>query len=84
LNKTIRNLLSFIFRLIFCCRQFLRVRQVVNSDGQEDVEQGVVAEERQYDEVERVNHSGSMTTLRLDALVHHLVPVFTGQDLFEV
>ena len=62
---------------------YLSVRQVVNGDGQEDVEKGVVAEQGQDDEVERVNHSGSMAPLGLDALVHHLVPVFAGEDLFQ-
>ena len=64
-------------------RAYLSVCQVVDGDGQEDVEEGVVAEQGQDDEVERVNHSGSMAPLGLDALVHHLVPVFAGEDLFQ-
>ena len=62
---------------------YLSVGQVVDGDGQEDVQEGVVAEQGQDDEVERVNHSGSVAPLGLDALVHHLVPVFAGQDLFQ-
>ena len=75
--------MRFILRLIFSGRQFLRVRQVVDGDGQEYVEQGVVAEECEDDEIEGVDHSGAMAALRLDALVHHLVPVFAGQNLFD-
>ena len=73
--------LSFIFRLIFGRRQLLGVGQVVDGDGQEDVEQGVVAEQGQDDEVEGVDHSGSVPALGLDALVHDLVPVLAGQHL---
>ncbi len=49
--------------LVLGCCQLLRVGQVVDGDGQEDVEQGVVAEEGEDDEVKGVDHSGAMATL---------------------
>ena len=42
--------------------------QRVDGDGQEDVEEGVVAEEGQEDEVQRVDEAGASTALGLDAL----------------
>ncbi len=59
----------------------LSSHQVVDSNGQEDVEQGVVPEERENDEIQRVDVARPVAALGLDALIHHLVPVLTGQDL---
>lgn len=69
-------LLVLLLLLLFGGAQLLRIRKIVDGDSQEDVQQGVVAEEHQHDEVERMGHA-----LRLDTLVHHLVPVFSSQDL---
>ena len=69
--------------LVLRRRQLLRVGQVIDSDGQEHVQQGVVAEQGQDDEVERVDVARAMPPLRLDALVHHFVPILPGQDLCE-
>jgi len=58
------HLLSLVLGLLVLSgRQLLRVGQVVDGDGQEDVEQGVVAEEGEDDEVEGVDHSGAMAAL---------------------
>ena len=46
----------------------LRLPQRVDGDGQEHVEQRVVAEQRQEDEVQRVDQAGARPALRLDAL----------------
>ena len=52
--------------------QLLRVGEVVHGDGEEDVEEGVVPEEGEHDEVERVDHAVADAALRHDAVVHHL------------
>ena len=72
-----------VLRLVLGRRELLRVGQVVDGDGQEDVEQGVVAEEREDDEVEAVDHPGAVAALGLDPLVHDLVPVLAGQHLLQ-
>ena len=51
------------------------------TNGQEHVEQCVVSEEREDDEVQRVDHPRSVPALGDDAVVHDLVPVLAGQDL---
>jgi hypothetical protein len=62
----------------------LSVRQVVDSDSQEDVQQGVVTEEHQNYEVQRVDHTLFVAALRQDSLVHHFVPILASQDLRKV
>ena len=44
--------------LVLRGRELLRVGEIVHGDGEEHVEQGVVAEQRQHDEVQRVDHAG--------------------------
>ena len=56
--------------------------QVVHSDGQEDVEEDEVTGDEEDDEV----HGGDGpqpldATVGLDAIVHHHVPILSGQDL---
>ena len=46
----------------------LRLAQRVDGDGEEDVEEGVVAEEGQEDEVQRVDEAGAGAALGFDAL----------------
>lgn len=40
-----------------------------------------VAKKCEYDEEDREGHALVDSALRLDAIVHHHVPVLTGQDL---
>lgn len=40
-----------------------------------------VAKQCEYDEEDREGHALVDSALRLDAIVHHHVPVLTGQDL---
>ena len=61
--------------------ELLSVGEVVHSDGEEDVEEGVVTKEGQDNEVERVDHAVADPTLGLDPVVHHLVPVLASQHL---
>ena len=70
-----------VLSLIFGRSQLLRIGQIVDGDGQEDVEQGVVAEEREDDEVERVDVARSVASLGLYALIHDLVPVLARENL---
>ena len=55
--------------LVFGCRQFLSIGQVVDGDGQEHVEECIVAKQSEDDEVKAV---GDLIVLGLDAIVHHL------------
>ena len=59
----------------------LGLAQTVDGDGQEDVEQGVVAEHGEEDEVERLDQAGLGAALGLDAVVHDLVPVLARENL---
>ena len=45
------------FYLIFRSSQFLCIGKIVNGNGQENIEQGVVTEQRQHNEVQRVDHA---------------------------
>lgn len=47
------------------------------------VTQDTVSKEREDDEVDGGEHAASNASLRLDAVVHHSVPVLTGQNLSE-
>ena len=67
--------------LILRCSELLSVGEIVHSDGEEDVEEGVVAEEGEDDEVERVDHAVADAPLGHDPVVHHLVPVLARQHL---
>ena len=69
------------FYLLLSGSQLLGIGQVVDSDGQENVEQSVIAKESENDKVQRVNHARAMSALRLDPLVHDFVPVFAGEHL---
>jgi hypothetical protein len=42
--------------LIFCCGELLSIGKIVHGNGEEDVEEGVVTEQGQHDEVQRVDH----------------------------
>lgn len=50
-------LLVLLLLLLLGGAQFLRVREIVDGDSQEDIQQSVVAEEHQHDEVERMGHA---------------------------
>ena len=65
-----RRLLGRVVLLLLLLQggHLLRLPQRVHGDGQEDVEQRVVAEQRQEDEVQRVDEAGARPALRLDAL----------------
>ena len=67
--------------LILGCSQLLSVGEIVYSDGEEDVEEGVVPKEGEDNEVERVDHAVADPALGDDAVVHHLVPVLASQHL---
>lgn len=67
--------------LILRRSELLSVGEIVNGDGEEDVEESVVAEEGEDNEVERVDHAVADPPLGHDPVVHHLVPVLTSQDL---
>ena len=75
------SLSLFLTNLVLRCSELLSVGEIVHSDGEEDVEEGVVAEEGEDDEVERVDHAVADATLGLDPVVHHLVPVLASQHL---
>ena len=66
-----RRLLGLVVLLLLHLQggHLLRLAQRVDGDGQEDVEQRVVAEQRQEDEVQRVDEAGASSALRLDALL---------------
>ena len=66
-----RRLLGLVVLLLLHLQggHLLRLAQRVDGDGQEDVEEGVVAEEGQEDEVQRVDEAGASSALRLDALL---------------
>lgn len=55
----------------------LGVSQVVDSDSKEHVQQRVVSKQHEDDKVQRVDHAPLDAALRLDAIVHHFVPIFT-------
>jgi len=80
-----RGLLGLLVLLLLLLhgRHLLRLAQAVHSDGQEDVEQRVVAEHGQKDEVEGVDEALARASLRLDAVVHHLVPILASEDLHD-
>ncbi len=62
--------------------QGIGVSQVVDGDGQEDVQEDVVTTDEENDEVHAGEDAdGVDTTEGLDAVVHHDVPILTGQDL---
>ncbi len=42
--------------LIFSCGELLSIGKIVHGNGEEDVEEGVVPEQGQHDEVQRVDH----------------------------
>ncbi len=42
--------------LIFCCSELLGIGKIVHGNGEEYVEEGVVTEQGQHDEVQRVDH----------------------------
>ena len=67
--------------LVLRCSELLSVGEIVHSDGKEDVEEGVVTEEGEDDEVERVDHAVADPPLGHDPVVHHLVPVLARQHL---
>ena len=67
--------------LVLRCSQFLSVGEIVHSDGEEDVEEGVVTKEGEDNEVERVDHAVADPALGDDPVVHHLVPVLASQHL---
>ncbi len=82
MKQNLSLLLFPLTRLLLRGRQLLRTGQVVDGNGQEDVQQCVVAEQYQNDEVHRVDHAALVdAALRLDRLVHHLVPVLAGENL---
>ena len=75
------NLFILFFLLFFGRSELLGVGQVVDGDGQEDVEKSVIAEQHEDDKVQGINHSPSRAALGLDALVHDFVPILTRQYL---
>ena len=81
--------LVFLRLLLLRDVQALRVRQVVHRDGQEHVEEDVVAADEQRDEVDGQQQAvGLGPPVRVDAVVHDQVPVLArqylrgGSDLF--
>ena len=64
-----------LFFLFFTGRHLLGLTQRVHSNGQEHVEQGVIAEHGQKYEVKRINQTRTSTPLGLDALIHDLIPI---------
>lgn len=86
-HRIARDAYLFVLLLLFLLggRELLRVRQVVDSDGQEHVQQRVVAEQHEDDEVQSVYHPSALgLCLTPDALVHDFVPIFAGQDLYGI
>ncbi len=68
--------------LVFVLFQRVGVGQVVDGDGQEDVEEDVVATDEQDDKVEAGDDADAFDPAEgLDAVVHYHVPVLTGEDL---
>ncbi len=58
------------------------VCEVVDGDGQENVEQDVVAAHEEDDEVHAGDESDAIDPAkRLDSVVHDHVPIFTGKNL---
>ena len=82
--EALLELLFFFLGFLVGGRETLGVGQVVDGDGQEDVEQNVVAANEQRDEVEEREDGaqGREATIRPDARVHHFVPVLAGEYLF--
>lgn len=64
--------------------QSISISQVVDSDGQEDVEEDVVTTDEQNDEVDAGDDANALDSAEsLDAIVHHHVPILTSEDLNE-
>ena len=79
--KTLSHFIPFLLALVL---ERVRVREVVDGDGEEDVEQDVVAAHEQDDEVQGGHDADGVDAAeRLDAVVHDHVPVLAGQDLVE-
>ena len=80
-GDNISRSLSQITHLVLGRCQLLGVGEVVHGDGEEDIEESVVTEQRENDKVKRVDHPVADPALGHDAVVHDLVPVFPRQDL---
>ena len=59
----------------------LEATQDIITDSQKYIEERVVSKEGENDEVKRVNHSRTVSTLWLNALIHNLIPILAGQHL---
>ena len=71
-----------IFLLSFYLSESSSLVQRVTSDGQEDIEESVVPTQCQHDKVQGVHQSAlSRSALRVDGVVHDLVPVLPSQNL---
>ena len=69
----------FLLNLTVC--QFLGVGEIVDGDGEEDVEQSVVAENDEHKEVDGVDEAPVSTAFRSNRVVHYDIPIFIGQNL---
>jgi len=78
-SASIPHLFILLFLLLFSSCELLCIGQIINSNGQEHIEQCVVTKEHQDNEVERINHASS--TLWPDTIVHDFVPVLPSQNL---
>uniref|UniRef100_A0A1I8GWZ1 Pyridine nucleotide-disulfide oxidoreductase domain-containing protein 2 n=1 Tax=Macrostomum lignano TaxID=282301 RepID=A0A1I8GWZ1_9PLAT len=76
-------LLLLLVSLFLIVLGVVRIGQVVHGDGQEDVQQDVVAADEQNDKVEghQDAHQAANAAVAVDAIVHDDVPVFAGQNL---
>ena len=73
---------SYLLFCQLCFGEGRRLVQRVTSDGQEYVEESIVAAECQHDKVETVNRATiSTATFGINGCVHDLVPIFTRQNL---
>lgn len=74
----ITDLLILFLLFLLSGGEFLCVGQIVDGDGQEHIEQSVVAKDDKDDEVETVDHAVTIDApLGDDAPVHDLIPVLT-------
>ena len=79
----LRGLLALLLLAAVVVR--VGVGQVVDGDGQEYVEEDVVAGDEEDDEVEAEEHPVRLDAAKgLDAVVHHHVPILARQDLQRV
>ena len=82
-SLTLNSLHALLGAITFGFRLLVLVsRQIVHSDGQEDVEEDEVSGDEENDEVEGCDGPEALdTSVGLDTVIHHNVPVLARQDL---